>query len=179
MLRCFQEDRHLWKISLAKALQVNQAGPSSNPKVSYEQKIGNSSFSIETETELFLSANRDFEQNLQLRNYGAGLNVQPRWYFLQKQRIAKGKSGNNLAGVFAGVLGGYRWTKQVNGVHYVDGDGSKFYVAPHLGMQQRLFRNGFINYKFGVLYSDLLANPYRGIPDPSSFLSELQVGFAF
>ena len=179
VLRCFQEDRHLWKISLAKALQVNQAGPSSNPKVSYEQKIGNSSFSIETETELFLSAHRDFEQSLQLRNYGAGLNVQPRWYFLQKQRIAKGKSGNNLAGVFAGVLGGYRWTKQVNGVHYVDGDGSKFYVAPHLGMQQRLFRNGFINYKFGVLYSDLLANPYRGIPDPSSFLSELQVGFAF
>ncbi len=174
VLRCFQEDRHLWKISVAKALQVNQAGLSSNPKASYEQKIGSSSFAVETEAELFLTANRNFNQDLELRKYGAGLNIQPRWYFLQKQRIAKGKSGNNLAGVFAGVLGGYRWTKQALGVHYISRD-HIFYVDPHLGIQQRLFRNGFINYKFGVLYSDF----QYGVSEPSSFLSELQVGFAF
>lgn len=174
VLRCFQEDRHLWKIGLAKALQVNQADLASNPTVSYEQKIGSSPFSVETEVEAFLTTYRDFGDGLQLDKYGAGLNVQPRWYFLQTRRIAKGKSGNNLSGVFGGLMGGYQWTKWVVNTGDVEFNSHIFYVAPHLGIQQRLFRNGFIHYKFGLLY-DL----QDGLAEPSSFLSELQVGLAF
>ncbi|MEO6758216.1 MAG: hypothetical protein ABIO24_02100, partial [Saprospiraceae bacterium] len=117
-------------------------------------------------------------EDFHTRNYGAGINVQPRWYFLQKHRIAKGKSGNNLSGIFAGIMGGYQYTMQVGGIQYND-RANIFYMAPHLGIQQRLFRNGFVQYKFGLLYADLFAHRYPGIPDPTSFLSELQVGFAF
>ena len=171
VLRCFQEDRHLWKISMNKAFRINQTSLTTNPKVAYEQKIGSSSFSIETEAEFFLNASRDFGDKLQVEKYGMGINVQPRWYFLQKHRIIKGKSGNNLAGIFGGMMAGYRRTNYNNSYRNPD----LFYFAPHLGIQQRLFRNGFINYKFGVVYSDL----EYGISEPSSFLSELQVGFAF
>ncbi len=174
VLRCFEEDRHLWKISLAKALHIDQGSIATNPKASYEQKIGSSAFSIEMEAEVFLNAYQYLGERLRLQKYGAGINIQPRWYFLQKQRIAKGKSGNNLAGIFGGIMSGYRLTRSLftGDVVYKKGF---FYMAPHVGIQQRLFEHGFINYKFGIVYSNL----EYGVAEPSSFLSELQVGFAF
>ncbi len=178
VLRCFQEDRHLWKLSLAKALQANHSGLSIHPKMSYEQKIGSSPFSVETELEVFLNTYGGYDQDFYVRKYGAGLNVQPRWYFLQKHRVAKGKSGNNLSGVFAGMLTGYRRTEQPKAL-FTSQSPNNFYVAPHLGIQQRLFRTGFVQYKFGLLYSDILEDQYNGLPDPTAFLSELQVGFVF
>ena len=180
VLRCFQEDRHLWKISLAKALRINQAGVFMNPKASYEQKLGSTPFSVETELEVFLSTYPGYGDGLNIRKYGAGINVQPRWYFLQKYRIAKGKSGNNLAGVFAGMMGGYRWKKEpgITTIFWNDPPNT-FYLAPHLGVQHRLFKNGFVNFKFGVLYDIGFSIRNNWFPDPKSFLSELQMGFAF
>ncbi len=174
--RCFEEDRHLWKISLAKAFHIDQASISTNPKISYEQKLGLSPFSVETEGEFFLNAYQYSGGHLRLQKYGIGFNVQPRWYFLQKHRIAKSKSGNNLAGIFGGIMGGYRYTYWANdnagGDVYLEPN--NFYIAPHFGIQQRLFKHGFINYKFGVVYES-----QYDLSEPSSFLSELQIGFAF
>jgi hypothetical protein len=180
VLRCFQEEKHMWKISLEKAFRINQDGSFSNPRVSYEQKLGASPFSIETEAEVFLATFRYIGEGLDVRKYGAGINVQPRWYFLQKRRIAKGKSGNNLSGLFTGIMGGYRRTERpgVSAVFYPD-QANLFYAAPHVGIQHRLFKNGFVQFKFGVLYDIGFAKTYGSLPDPSSFLSELHVGLAF
>ena len=123
---------------------------------------------------MFLSTYPYFRDRFQVMKYGAGLNVQPRWYFLQKHRIAKGKSGNNLAGVFAGMMGAYRLTKRASEVTYGVDRENAFYLAPHLGAQHRLFRNGFINFKFGVLYDVGFTIRHDWFPDPTSFLSEFR-----
>jgi len=179
VLRCFQEDRHLLKLSLAKALQIDHLGLAVHPKASYEQKMGSSAFSIETEVEFFFNTYDGFNHGLKVDKIGAGINVQPRWYFLQKHRVARGKSGNNLSGLFAGIIGGYQRSQSPKRMYYTPDAEDIFYLAPHVGIQQRLFRNGFVQYKFGLLYSEFFAGYYQGIPDPTAFLSDLQVGFVF
>jgi len=179
VFRCFQEDRRMFKLDLFRAIRFEQNRINLHPRVSWEQKIGQSPFSVEAEGELGADGTRYVNNGEvdHLWDYEVGASVQPRYYFLQKRQIARGKSGNNLNGLFLGTSLGYRWT---DGGNYYNGTGSTnyFYTAPHLGVQYRLFKKGFIQYKFGVMWSESRLNEVIS-GEPTSWYSDLKIGMVF
>lgn len=179
VFRCFQEDRRMFKVDLFRALRFEQNHLSFNPRVSWEQKIGQSPFSVEVEGELGADGTRYVNNGDvdHLWDYKVGASVQPRYYFLQKRQVARGKSGNNLNGLFLGTALGYSRAEN-RSYYFGNGTTNNFYAAPHLGVQYRLFKKGFIQYKFGVLWSDnQLSELVSG--EPTSWYSDLKVGVAF
>lgn len=180
VLRCFQEDRHMFKLDLLRAVRFDQNVVKINPIFSYEQKIGQSQFAVELEGEIRLNRVQQFDTN-QARHtwsFGAGASIQPRYYLLQKWQIARGKSGNNLNGPFIGYALGYLRT-QYNAFDAHPGIAvNKLYNAPHLGVQYRLFHNGFIQYKLGVVWSDVKVSDFS-FGEPAGLYSNLKIGVVF
>jgi hypothetical protein len=178
VLRCFLEERQMFRFDLLQLVQFRSDYVQFKPSFAYERKIGESPFSVELEG-AFTGTGRKLYFTGDERTWGweykAALSAEPRWYFLQKNRIAKGKSGNNLAGVYGGVNARYKW-------HY-----SEIYnqnwekgaqLSPIVGFQYRLFRNGFVNYKFGVAWDEVQFDRFE-FSDPSHWFSEMKIGLAF
>lgn len=170
VLHCFEEKLHLFKVDLTQAIGSSEGGYELKPTVSYEQKIGHSAFSVEAELQGAIKQS-DFQQFS-----GFSFNVQPRWYFLQKRQIARGKSGNNLSGLFGGVTVGTTMLWSDN-IYFNDNPIQTFYTAPHVGAQLRLFDRGFLQYKFGIFTKHQKGRDFY--LEPSGFYSELRAGFAF
>lgn len=159
VLNCFREERSMFKIDLLGIAQFNQRYTVLNPNVTWESKLGNSAFSLNVRaaTALWWSKIENFSyvkddsvysysgtsRNISL--YGG---IQPRWYFLQKNRIAKGKDGNNLSGLYVATEMGYSRTLKstLEDLRDISFGHSTFSITPSVGYQQRLFKNLFVNY---------------------------------
>ncbi|MBL7825144.1 MAG: hypothetical protein JNJ57_00830 [Saprospiraceae bacterium] len=167
VLRCFEEQSHMMKVDFTQVFKGTAEHFIMKPTVSYEQKLGHSSIALETELQFIL------EKTPYKTIPGISMNLQPKWYFLQKRRIAKGKSGNNLSGLFGGItLGATRqWETEAT---YALNDDLLYYLAPHVGAQLRLFKHGFVQYKFGVF-----SQGTQITVEPAGFYAELRAGFAF
>lgn len=178
VFQCFQEADRMLKVDLYRVLRLDPNHLLTNPSIAFEQKIGDSPFSVEVEAEFYAEHTRNVP-NIRLSHpwvYGAGGSVQPRFYFLQKRQIARGQSGNNLNGPFLGCAFGYLWNKRggfVGAKPYSD-----LYTAPHVGIQYRLFRNGFVQYKFGLTWNDVQVRELS-VAEPSFWYSDLKIGVAF
>jgi hypothetical protein len=164
-LRCFREERSMWKIDLLNLLDIyadyRARSLTLNPSIAYERKIGASPFSLNTEffgrTGLGMY---EFGFNSTAEEYHysfvtAGLNVQPRWYFNLKRRMAQGRSGNNLSGMYLALQAGSTFTRSktepslfavraLNTTH--------FGVAPVFGAQYRFLQNGFVDLNINTSY---------------------------
>lgn len=183
VLRCFQEDRQMFKIDLLRAVQLRSDLLRFNPSFAYERKIGESAFSIELESVFSANARSVHftdQQDAQWKwEYGASLSAEPRWYFLQKRRVALGKSGNNLSGVYGAVNARYYWLHSDFIRSFDDNPWAHWaQISPIIGFQYRLFRNGFVNYKFGVAWDEVQFDRFE-FNDPSHWFSELKIGLAF
>lgn len=184
VLRCFQEDRRMFKIDLLRAIQLRSDLLRFNPSFAYEQKLGESAFSVELESVFSTNArsvNFTSHQEAQWKwEYSVAFSAEPRWYFLQKRRVALGKSGNNLSGVYGALNARYYWRYSdfiknfYGGNAWVHGP----QLSPIVGFQYRLFRNGFVNYKFGVAWDKVRFDRLK-FSDPSHLFSELKIGLAF
>ncbi|MBK7936464.1 MAG: hypothetical protein IPJ82_04995 [Lewinellaceae bacterium] len=182
VLRCFQEDRQMFKIDLLRAVQLRSDMMRFSPSFAYERKIGESSFSVELEGALTAIGWDVFitdEGRKLVWEYGMSVSAEPRWYFLQKSRIARGKSGNNLSGIYGAVNARYHWNYSAfiltpSRDRWI----SAAQLSPIVGFQYRLFRNGFINYKFGVAWDELDFSRFE-FTEPSHWFSELKIGLAF
>ena len=154
----------MFKVDLFRALRFEQNRLSFNPRVSWEQKIGQSPFSVEVEGELGADGTRYVNNGDvdHLWDYKVGASVQPRYYFLQKRQIAWGKSGNNLNGLYLGVRSGieYRqgsaqgWLNGIAGPVYLNND-VRSITSNHAlisGFQYRLFEHGFVDWQLGCGY---------------------------
>jgi hypothetical protein len=189
VLRCFEEEKQMWKINLINSLQagVFNYGTSLNqgrnsfasiiPNLAYERKIGRSPFSVELSGDLGLSTVRlKSSTTTDQFNYLDGkAQGELRWYHSQKKQILTGKSGNNLSGPFAAVNTGFRY--QYSYVNDGSNDYTNKYVDAHLvwGYQQRLFKRGYALAKFGLGASNDLTNNIV----ETSILAEFKAGFAF
>lgn len=105
------------------------------------------------------------------------IEIAPRWYFTQKRRILRAKSGNNLSGDY--ITSGFRYRFQggdLDGLGMAVGVNERH--APSVfaayGIQRRIFKQGFfdINLGFGKRL-------YDSIHEDFFLLSEIKVGFAF
>ena len=197
VFKCFREETRLVKIDLVNLISEltfnNQRG---SIGLAYEQKWGQSAFSTQIETNLTAS-NAQYRyknlQNIWERKLDNVLAIEPRWYFTLNRRIAKGKSGNNLNGLFLGLNAAYSATWSTN--RGVEGDWiytkNAVSIAPVVGFQYRIFNHGFVEYHIGAGPSRFnnainFKNPTPA--SPPSFkekgkeiylLSELKVGVAF
>jgi hypothetical protein len=203
VLHCFEEERRMWKIDLYNLIRLNDFDNiRAQLSVGYEQKIGNSPFSVEVQGQFTRQRNHYTTRlsnpvEITYNRYIVGAALQPRYYYAQKRRIAKGKSGNNLSGVYLGAQ--LQWKEEqerfngyVCGVNGCFPEDSKFRKQTTSsgfvwGIQHRLFQHGFVDLTVGVLMdrtrrtetlSPQTPSTTRTYTEPNYFLN-LRAGIAF
>ena len=197
VLRCFREERQMWKVDLYNLLRINTFDDlKGRLSVGYERKIGASPFSLEAQGEwnlqhIYHSIGQYYESTQ--RNTTHGATLQSRYYYSQQKRIAKGKSGNNLSGVYVGAQ--FRWlekNEQQRGYYCGTSDCSPFSGEQHTqstsgglvwGIQHRLFQKGFVDFQV-VGSQDQLRTKYSPQADAVSSRNfnvalRLRAGLAF
>lgn len=164
VLQCFREERRMIKIDLFNLLRVTASDQfAGTARVALEQKIGDSPFSVELEGLLQgWFANYEYStfsepSTQKIRNFSYGAQLQGRYYYAQKRRIATGKSGNNLSGAYLALQGDSRWGQNNTTFIPASGNSSKIQSTSALvrggllwGIQYRLFEKGFIDFNFGA-----------------------------
>lgn len=162
-LRCYREEHHLLKFDLLNLFDFYSNGTVTRinlrPKIAFEQKIGDSPFSLEGGLNLDrwiaqIQINQtDPPSSSTGQNLGIELVLQPRYYFQMKRNIAKGKAGNNLNGMYLGLYNGYRvnWT-QYNSNTYPESSTrtETLNLAFLVGCQYRFLRRGFADFFIGA-----------------------------
>jgi hypothetical protein len=183
--QCFNEENRILKLDLLGLIRrLSTQEQSGRLSVAFEQKLKESVFSVQYEANL-LASNVDFGSIYRQFGFGGGASVEGRWYYSMKKRIANGKSGNNLNGTFVGLhfannysilnireYGNYRFYKQ------------SFQVLPVLGIQYKIFKRGFFEFKAGIGFSKYSNTQSGDLNFKSSdvepaLLSELKIGLAF
>jgi hypothetical protein len=162
LFRCFEEENSLWKFDIQNAIpSITQKGHFNDYasfkmglSAAYEHKIGQSSWSINTELSGFYNTNNN-RSELPLKNLHIGLGIEPRYYYNMKKRMANGKSANNLSGNYFAVETSLNYFNQEAYTSYSNApssinttrtsEGMKARFAPKWGMQRRLFKNGFFD----------------------------------
>jgi hypothetical protein len=150
-LRCFEEERSMWKIGLNNLInEFNQRKFSGILSIAYEQKIPKTMWSVETS--LAIGGNlysKTVESVPKYDNrYGFTIGVMPRYYHDQRRDIAKGKSADNLSGIYLGAKLTYGQTERFDNlqVQYAD-------AALIWGWQQRLLNHLYYDLSLGYLFS--------------------------
>lgn len=131
--------------------------------IACERKLGTSPFSLQAQGEwsqVHAYTVYDFANPFQTNKNSAIYTgtLQSRYYYSQQQRIAKGKSGNNLSGVYVGAQ--LRWLEKREkelrkvscdsaGCTSTGGQTNELNIGGGLawGMQHRLFQHGFIDFQ--------------------------------
>jgi hypothetical protein len=162
-LRCFEEEKSLWKVGINRAIAANLDGVIGALSIANERKINNSAWSIETK--LGISAFQFRSEKLpQVESYGANIQLMPRYYWDLNKRIAKGESANNLSGKYVGLSMAYgvqhyksRVADPASNSNY-DVNIPSASLVPVVGFQKRLLNHLFIdaNVGYGVFYRKLV-----------------------
>jgi hypothetical protein len=199
VLRCFVEERRMWKVDMFNLVDFYSDYRTGivalNPSIAYEQKIGTSAWSVHAEIGGLLYNARytietvDQKVHFSSQVYQARIALQPRWYFNLKRRIAQGKSGNSLSGMYIAVQSrwAYSYEPASNIQSGVDRSVQHWSLAPVCGFQYRFMRNGYVDFNIGPglasrQYSITNANGDKGIWKEGGLFylaGGLQVGLAF
>ncbi|MFY7911825.1 MAG: hypothetical protein ACOVO2_19845 [Emticicia sp.] len=132
-LHCNYEVKKLLKVNINNAIYADKYNQSIRGDISYEHKIASSAFSINSNLVLSFTNKRNFQQIgrrdsvtkkdngfsiLQIPVFSSlkqntsiftlEIHEQVRYYIYMKQRISKGKSANNLNGIYTGLHFSYR-----------------------------------------------------------------------
>jgi Protein of unknown function (DUF3575) len=194
ILRCFDEERRMWKVNLFDAVRVSITPGINNlryfslaPSIAYEQKIGQSSFSVETSAGINLDMlYLQYRDNLgtlttaRLSTISGLLGAELRCYAAQKRRIATGKGGNNLRGVFFALSANGRYGTSLLEEEPPQSNSNFFQAGSHVlwGYQMRISKHGYVQFKGGpgVQLYNYTDNKWSS---NFSMLANVQVGFAF
>jgi hypothetical protein len=156
-LRCFEEEKSLWKIGMSNAIAATEQGATTELSISNETKINNSQWSIETKLGILGDFYNSQKYEFKSEYYRIGLQITPRFYWDLNKRIAQGKSGNNLSGKYFGLsinneLVKYRYTYS-NPSSTPNSSGNlqikSFSIAPNIGYQKRLLNHLYMDANIG------------------------------
>ncbi len=152
-LRCFEEEKNLWKVGLNRIFAANPDGFETALSLANEHKINNSAWSIETKlgASTFKYASKWLGQELKSELVSANLQLMPRYYWDLNKRIARGESANNLSGKYIGLrlnygIGQYKSTYG-NSVANLKIHSTS--IVPVIGFQKRLLNHLFIDANVG------------------------------
>lgn len=193
VLQCFREERRMFKADLFNLFHLITADYlAGTARIALEQKIGHSPFSIELEGSLNGKyGNFKYSQNTisqEMRGYGYGIQLQTRYYYSQKRRIAMGKSGNHLSGAYLAWATNWSWshatvrTVDATGASTITGENAHLKTGLVWGIQYRMFKNGFIDFNLGAGWGE----EYNGKDSSTDnnynsfqILGGLRIGLAF
>lgn len=195
-LQCFREERRMWKVDLYNILKIYTLDNIRlNLNVAMEQKLGNSPFSVEISGDLSGQTidYEAFNYTADQLSWGSKLQLQGRYYYNLKKRIAMGKSGNNLSGAYLALQSSVSHTRaKVNSViGNVPSEGTyqntQILNGVVWGIQYRIFRRAFIDFNLGASIgntwreSQTIGGPVYKNSDKNEFgvLSNLRIGWAF
>jgi hypothetical protein len=149
--RCEEVEKSQFRINLINLLGIDvQSGFSSNVELAYEQKIGNSPYSINFEVGGgFGSFKYKGPNEGSDRLLNAHATIEPRFYLTQYKANNLGQSSNNLSGIYLGLVGGYQ-NRNIRStvvasptfVNQID----FLFMGISLGYQQRVFKNFYHGY---------------------------------
>ena len=199
VLRCFNENKQMWKINFLGVLQAGSiygVSYSNNyasitPNIAFEQKLGDKPFSVEVSTDLTLSGGRStnygYFRNSTIRGRRLSnlANLEFRWYYNQNRRIAKGKSGNTLIGPFMALQTDYNYSLayQKDDTQIVRSRGDDISYNLLWGYQLRIFKHGYAQFRIGggILHQNSFNNLFDKVYRDRSLLilSDLKVGYTF
>ena len=153
VFKCFEEEKSLFKIDMRGLLiDVNGKNIYAQPIIAYERKL-NESWSINQDLRFYIY--KYFEVPNLRNDFRVTYNIEPRYYYNMKKRIAQGKSANNLSGNYFSLATGYNYrfmksggiinTKDVN-----IRENTRHFIAfiPKYGIQRRIFNRGFVDISF-------------------------------
>ncbi|MBA4853123.1 hypothetical protein [Emticicia sp. BO119] len=216
-LQCNYEVKQLFKVNLNNMLYIDSYLQALGVDVAYERKIGRSPFSINSNIKSgffnrvihaptgakidSIFNNAGMLQGWRTRQtfatetdnfwaYNFELAEQLRYYIGMKNRIVKGKSANNLNGLYVGVLGSYKVQNQW--IHSFDGNNSVSIVDYNtkelsgglsVGYQLQTNRRSFLDISTDILRQRTIhpannQNPGRGINTNTIINFSLKLGFA-
>jgi hypothetical protein len=158
VFNCFEEEKSLFKVDLRGLLiGVSQYGFTSQPIIAYEHKLNTSwSLNHEVRSKLNVVFKQDpFGFNNYNNNFVITYNIEPRYYYNMKKRIAEGKSSNNLSGNYFSLSTGYTYRRikyeQIGDPKFINKrKEERHYITflPKYGIQRKIFNKGFVDISF-------------------------------
>lgn len=198
VLKCYETNKSLWKIAWP-SLLIGTINQSLSTSVAYEHQLGKSPFSINLQNNLqlnrwffadFTRTKTDSSHQVIGREKGDIIEkqlfsttyVQPRFYFGHSRYSKKTTSKTCLVGWYLGI----------SLVHIYDGVNSKFgserkvfdryhgiEIGPTFGFQQKVFKNGYIDFNFTVGKTILRFDDNGSVKETYGFRPNFKIGFAF
>lgn len=176
--RCYDVERFMLKVNFANALNYrfypNQSGHELwiNPKISMEQKVLHSAFSVNAHVAYNLGISSTGMEKLTLQSNWQYLDLQleGRYYYNLKRRMLRGKSGNGLSGNYF-AAGARQRRFGADGLHETS------VLEPYIatGIQRTLGKRFYIDVNIGLVRE-------RVVPSnkPMIFpIGDMQIGFRF
>lgn len=171
LLLCDETITDQWKIrfpELTFGYYLNRA----RIGIGYERKISQKPFSLNFQFDLGLNRGFNYIRSKSFSGENGGIfadysheavprfTFQPRYYITQKRRRLQGKSGNGLSGIYTGMNSEYSY---YFGRHEIIAGlgGDNRVIKKHiinagllLGMQQRLFSHGYLDFNTSLNYQN-------------------------
>jgi len=157
VLKCYEADRFIFKSNLTSFLYLISSsyslGITLNPNISFERKVGQSPFSVNSELlyQFHYTLNYSNPEEHWSKETELKLSLEGRWYYNLKQRILKGKTGNSFSANYLALGGSYA-------IHRSDDywNPVKKYSYPciHLitGWQQLISEHLYFDFNVGIEY---------------------------
>lgn len=153
-----------------------------NPNISYEYKLGSSAFSIDQDLDILIGFSTRISKlnpKAGISQYSLGYTVGLRHYFQLNSNLRKGKSGNNLSGVYWFASGSFQYGDSK--LPALDEDiniqiGKHKYLDVHcgIGFQKTMLNDFYYDFQGGVQ----LKRFQEGIiGDRDSHYSDLYINF--
>ncbi|GGH52871.1 hypothetical protein GCM10007423_57750 [Dyadobacter endophyticus] len=173
VLLCDEEIHNQWKLRFPE-FSIGLDQQSLRTGIAREAKFGKSPFSLD------MSANAEFYDRKwdSVRGSSIKVGLQPRYYFLQRMQIRRGKSGNNLSGFYTAFEIAMLHTKYGTTGYFPNINERYWSISPSIGFQQRLFKHIYVDTNVGyhVLPADV---PYPYDALHRRYSARLELGFTF
>jgi len=169
IFKCYLDRKSALKFNMNKVLNLSYGTSSSfenknrfavslNPEISFEHKIGSTSFTINQELDLlagFSSRISNLNPNAGISEYRLGYTATLRHYFQLNSNVKKGKSGNNLSGFywFAGAsidFGDSKLPLISQEVDFEVGKHNYIDVPFGVGYQKTMLNNFYFDFQAGL-----------------------------
>jgi len=160
VVRCYDEQFYMFKTQISRLLDISIARNTHEirlrPNLELEHRI--SKVGLTMNHELWGQfRNRKYINGQSFAIGELGFRTGIRWYVGKKRRIIKGKTSNNLSGIYIGPIGGIGF---VTGKYFDDQiqNGEFWSAGFNAGYQTRLLKNLYIHFTFGAMIREYYNN---------------------
>jgi hypothetical protein len=185
VFQCHIQEKRMFRVDLMNLINItNTNNLDGGIDINYEEKIGASTFSVNTGL-----AGRGYNfklnavNNIKIKGYSFKAYLEPRWYFKMKKEIANGTSANNLSGEYLALQLGYQNNEKNNYensfLKTID-KSDYFYSYLIFGQQQRILKHFYIEMKGGLGVKSKKNSKNQDFQNSYfTLFSEIKIGLAF